>query len=171
MTKIELTDTIKALKDNILLSMYHIYLSSEDTTHFKNEFLDKYNLKESDLTAILSDKKYYQHQTFQLTKVVIKSCITDSFEAIMDYCKFTKQKDIFKNQTFYYFYNAIRNCFSHNYRFDFYPETLKKLPFLWNGYEINKSMNNTSFDFMIFPPNMFMNLFNEIVIFVEEDLN
>ena len=170
MTKSELMEIVNTLKNNILLSMYYINLSNEDELPFKKEFLDKYNLNKSDLSIILNDKKYCKHQTFQLLKIVIKSCVTDLFEVIMDYCDSTKQKDRFKNQSFYNYLESIRHCFSHNYRFEFRDKTLKKLPFSWNGYEINKSLNGENFDFSIFPPNMFMELFNEIVTFVEKDL-
>ncbi|HBR09734.1 TPA: hypothetical protein DD712_00520 [Candidatus Acetothermia bacterium] len=49
----------------------------------------------------------------------IRALIKESFELIKNYCYETKQVSKFKAEPWYQFARMIRNCLSHNFKFEF----------------------------------------------------
>lgn len=57
------------------------------------------------------------------------------------YCHQTGQLCLLKSQNWYDFWLIIRNCWSHDMKFNFNPHEKSKLPVEWSGVKIDISMN------------------------------
>jgi hypothetical protein len=72
----------------------------------------------------------------------IRAIIKESFELIKDYCHDTGQNAIFKDEPWYQFARMIRNCLSHNFKFEFNRYDHGLLPVSWNGRTITIDMDS-----------------------------
>lgn len=74
--------------------------------------------------------------------LTISKVISTAFEALRDYTNDTSQKDEFEKQSWYNYAYHLRNCFSHNYLFDFSQcNHKKKFPASFKGKVIEPSLH------------------------------
>ena len=57
------------------------------------------------------------------------------------YCNHTGQLDVLKAQPWFKFWSILRNCWSHDLKFNFNPNEKSVLPIAWSGITIDISMN------------------------------
>jgi hypothetical protein len=61
----------------------------------------------------------------EFAKMGLRNLIKEAFELIKDYSNNTNQEQTFKSQNWYHFARIIRNCLSHNFKFQFSSPSLK----------------------------------------------
>lgn len=76
-----------------------------------------------------------------LYMLAYRSALTDLLEATKTYCHRTGQLEKLKAQPWFEFWRILRNCFSHDMRFNFSPSERDRLPISWSGVTIDLSMN------------------------------
>ena len=57
------------------------------------------------------------------------------------YCRNTNQLQLLKSQSWFQFWRILRNCWSHDMKFNFNPDEISHLPIMWSGVKIDISMN------------------------------
>jgi len=100
----------------------------------------------------------------------IRTLIKESFELVKNYCCETDQNPKFNAQPWYHFARMIRNCLSHNFRFEFrkYDKTL--LPVTWSSRTIDASMDGKHLALKFFGYVETWELFMEYQRFVRNEL-
>lgn len=73
----------------------------------------------------------------------IRALIKESFELIKDYCDDTGQSGVFKAEPWFQFARMIRNCLSHNFKFEFNNYDRSLLPVSWGPRTIEIGMDGT----------------------------
>jgi len=100
----------------------------------------------------------------------MRALIKESFELIKDYCDVTNQSSSFRAETWHQFARMIRNCLSHNFRFEFNNHDKKLLPVLWKNRTIDSSMDGQQLQLNFFGYVETWELFSEYQDFVENRL-
>lgn len=103
--------------------------------------------------------------------VFLKTVTTDALEALKAYCKRTNQLNLLKSQPWFQFFRLVRNCFSHDYFWQFRPDDIKLLPITYRGKTITKEMENTVIRFEFYNVHVTWRLLRDAVDFVKNDLN
>jgi len=100
----------------------------------------------------------------------IRALIKESFELIKNYSDETNQDSKFKLEPWYQFARIIRNCLSHNFKFEFrkYDKTL--LPVTWKSRTIDTSMDGKHLELKFFGYVETWELFMEYQKFVDNKL-
>jgi hypothetical protein len=144
-TKNELISQLENAKNNWILGLAAISL-------FNNEeslpILEKrhckfggYTVQFKQVSNLLSNPSDRDIAIKEFLKSQKRALIKESFELIKDYCDVTNQSSSFKAEPWYQFARMIRNCLSHNYRFEFKNHDKKLLPVLWKNRTIDSSMD------------------------------
>lgn len=177
MIKTELLFQLETAKNNFILVLASMSLFSNSKTYpildelnckfgnYSIEFKQVANMmkKENDKNVVC--KEYF--------KMGLRILIKEAFELIKNYSKETKQEQIFTSQSWYQFARCIRNCLSHDCKFQLYDKGKPsyKLPICWKNKTIDISFNNTELQLSFFGSTGAWELFCEFHSFVENDLN
>lgn len=100
----------------------------------------------------------------------IRALIKESFELIKDYCEDTGQSAVFKAEPWYQFARMIRNCLSHNFKFEFNKYDKSLLPVSWGPRTIDLGMDGTHLKLEFFGYVETWELFREYQEFVRDRL-
>ena len=101
----------------------------------------------------------------------IRALIKESFELIKNYCDETRQNSTFKAEPWYQFARMIRNCLSHNFRFEFNKHDKSLLPVNWKSRTINATMDGKHLELKFFGYVETWELFTDYQDFVDNRLN
>ena len=101
----------------------------------------------------------------------IRALIKESFELIKNYCDETKQDYQFKTEPWYQFARMIRNCLSHNFKFEFRKSDKSLLPVSWKTRTIDATMDGKHLELKFFGYVETWELFIEYKDFVENRLS
>jgi len=174
MTKKELIGQLENAKNNYILGMAAISLFSNEKVY---PILEKSEAKFGTYTIGFEQvKNLLINPTDRAIAVQefltshIRAVIKESFELIKKYCDSTNQDSKFKAEPWYHFARMIRNCLSHNYRFEFnkYDKTL--LPVIWRSRTIDASMNGRYLELKFFGYTETWELFMEYQKFADNKL-
>ncbi len=175
MTKKELMSRLENAKNNYILGLAAISLFSNEKVYpvleeshakfgtYTVEFKQVKNLLIKPADRKIAVKEFLTSQIRALIKV--------SFELIKNYCDETNQDSKFKAEPWYQFARIIRNCLSHNFKFEFrkYDKTL--LPVTWKSRTIDASMDGKHLELKFFGYVETWELFTEYRDFVSNRLN
>jgi hypothetical protein len=77
----------------------------------------------------------------ELYEMAFRSALNDLLPLTKSYCHATGQIDKLKSQSWFPFWRVLRNCFSHDMKFNFNPAERTLLPITWSGCTIDIAMN------------------------------
>ncbi len=175
MKKKELISQIKNAKNNYVFGLAAISLLSnekvypileESNAKFGNytvEFKHVKNLLMKPADRGIAIKEFLNSQ--------IRVLIKESFELIKNYCNETKHESTFKSEPWYQFARMIRNCLSHNFKFEFNKYDKSLLPVSWKNRTIDATMDGEHLELKFFGYVETWELFSEYQDFVENRLN
>jgi len=174
MTKKELMSQLENTKNNYILGLAAISLFSNEKVYpvleeshakfgtYTIEFKQVKNLLIKPADRKIAVKEFITSQ--------IRALIKESFELIKNYSDETSQDSKFKLEPWYQFARIIRNCLSHNFKFEFreYDKTL--LPVTWKSRTIDTSMDGKHLELKFFGYVETWELFMEYQKFVDNKL-
>ena len=175
MTKKELISQLDNAKNNYILGLAAISLFSNkkvypvlDESHAK---FGTYTIEFKQVKILLSKPTDREIAVKEFLTSQIRALIKESFELIKNYCSETNQNSRFKAEPWYKFARIIRNCLSHNFKFEFreYDKTL--LPVTWKSRIINASMDGKHLELKFFGYVETWELFTEYHNFVANRLS
>lgn len=174
MTKTELISQLENAKNNYILGLAAISLFSNDKVYpvleeshakfgtYSVEFKQVKNLLMKPADRNIAVKEFLTSQ--------IRALIKESFELIKNYCDETKQDSKFKAEPWYQFARMIRNCLSHNFKFEFRNYDKSLLPVNWESRTIDASMDGNHLELIFFGYVETWELFAEYQAFVDTKL-
>jgi hypothetical protein len=174
MTKKELMSQLENAKNNYILGLAAISLFSNEKVYpvleeshakfgtYTVEFKQVKNLLMKPADRDIAIKEFLTSQ--------IRALIKESFELIKNYCDETKQDSKFKAEPWYQFARMIRNCLSHNFKFEFREYEKKLLPVSWKSRTIDVSMDGNYLELKFFGYVETWELFTEYQTFVNNEL-
>lgn len=86
----------------------------------------------------------------EFIKMLLRSFIHQSFEAISAYCEQTNQYETFQNRDWYRFAKVTRNCLVHDGIVRYGGKDRQLLPIAWKGLEYTAEMEGDSLDTSFF---------------------
>jgi hypothetical protein len=173
-TKKELMSQLENAKNNYILGFAAISLFSNEESlpilEKSHAAFGKYTVQFKQVKNLLSNPSDRDITIKEFLTSQIRALIKESFELIKDYCDDTNQSASFKAETWYQFARMIRNCLSHNFRFEFnkYDKTL--LPISWKDRTIELSMDGQHLKLDFFGYVEAWELFSEYQDLVEKRL-
>ena len=147
MTKTELLSQLENAKNNFILVLASTSLFSNEKTY---PILDestckfgKYSIEFKQVANMMKKESDRNIACKEYVNMGLRILIKETFELVKDYSKETQQKHTFESQSWFQFARIIRNCLSHNFKFQFndYDKTL--LPISWKNKTIDVSFDNT----------------------------
>lgn len=102
--------------------------------------------------------------------MLLRAIIKEPFELIKDYCDKTGRAGQFKTESWYQFARIIRNCLSHNFRFEFNPYDKSLLPVTWKSRIITLVMDGLPLSLSFFGYVEAWELFIEFYDFADKRL-
>ncbi len=175
MTRKVLVSQLENAKNNYILGLAAISLFSNEKVYpileeshakfgtYTLEFKQVKNLLMKPTDRGLAIKEFLTSQ--------IRALIKESFELIKNYCNETKQASTFKAEPWYQFARMIRNCLSHNFKFEFNKYDKSVLPVSWNCRTIDSTMDGKHLKLNFFGYVETWELFTEYQNFVANRLN
>lgn len=175
MTKKELMSQLENAKNNYILGLAAISLFSNEKSypileeshakfrHYTVEFKQLKHLLMKPADRGIAIKEFLTSQ--------IRALIKESFELIKNYCNETKQESTFKSESWYQFARMIRNCLSHNFKFEFNKYDKSLLPVSWKNRTIDPTMDRKHLELKFFGYLETWELFSEYRDFVENRLH
>jgi hypothetical protein len=174
MTKKELMSQLENAKNNYILGLASISLFSNekvypvlDESHAK---FGIYTVEFKQVKNLLIKPADRQVAVKEFLTSQIRALIKESFELIKNYCDETNQDSKFKAKSWYQFARIIRNCLSHNFKFEFRKYDTALLPVTWKSRTINASMDGKHLELKFFGYVETWELFMEYQIFVVDEL-
>lgn len=147
MTKEELLGIFRTCENNCrLVYVAMVLLSFEDTLGYYQELHKElpFPPPHDGIEPLLKDDKALKIAVGQLYDTVHMNSVRDLFEITKQYCKNTKQEKKLTSMPWYQFWRILRNCFSHNFKFEFNDYDKEKLPVSWGGLTIDLSLEGKS---------------------------
>ena len=175
MTKSELMSQLENAKNNYILGLSAISLFSNEKVYplleeshatfgtYTVEFKQVKNLLIKPADRGIAIKEFLTSQ--------IRALIKESFELIKNYCYETKQGSKFKAEPWYQFARMIRNCLSHNFKFEFKKYDKSLLPVSWKTRKIDAAMDGKDLELKFFGYVETWELFSEYQDFVANRLS
>ena len=175
MTKKELMSQLENAKNNYILGLSAISLFSNEKVYpileeshakfgtYTVEFKQVKNLLMIPADRYIAIKEFLTSQ--------IRALIKESFELIRNYCDETKQDSKFKAEPWYQFARMIRNCLSHNFKFEFRKYEKSLLPVSWKSRTIDATMDGKYLELKFFGYVETWELFMEYQDFVANRLS
>lgn len=173
-TKRELISQLENAKNNYILGLAAISLFSNEKTfpilEESHAVFGQYTVQFKEVKNFISNPSDRDIAIKEFLTSQIRALIKESFELIKDYCDGTRQSSTFQAEPWYQFSRMIRNCLSHNFRFEFnkYDKTL--LPVLWKSRTIEHSMDGHHLKLNFFGYVETWELFSEYQDFVKNRL-
>ncbi len=145
MNKKELNSQLENAKNNYILGMTAISLLSNEKTYPLLEesgaVFGKYEIEFKQVASLLSNQSDRDIALKEYSISHIRALIKESFELIKNYCVESDQLSIYKSASWYQFARLIRNCISHNFKFEFNNYDKGILPVSWNNKTIDINSN------------------------------
>jgi len=94
-------------------------------------------------------------------KTALRTVVRDSYEAIWQYCKATKETgnmELLRDQPWFHLLRVIRDAFSHDGNWTFYQQTKRILPIEWDGIRVDEEQEGTRLQFEHIPLTAFFEL-------------
>jgi len=174
MTKNELISQLENAKNTYILGLAAISLFSNEKVY---PILDESHAKFGTYTVEFKQVKNLLTKPTDLGIAVkefltsqIRALIKESFELIKNYCDQTNQISKFKAKPWYQFARMIRNCLSHNFKFEFRDYDKRLLPVSWKGKTIDVSMDGSHLELKFFGYVESWETFMEYQTFVNNEL-
>ena len=174
MTKEELTSQLTNAKNNYVLGLAAISLFSNEGTHpileESHAKFGPYTVEFKQVKNLLIDPADRDIAVKEFLLSQLRALIKESFELIKNYCNETGQSTKFSTQSWYSFARMIRNCLSHNFKFEFSKYDRSLLPVTWHGRTIHASMDGEHLALAFFGYVESWELFRDYQKFVESEL-
>ncbi len=174
MTKDELLSQLENSKNNYILGLAASALFSSEESY---PILEKSSCKFGTFTLtfaqvadLLRVPKDRDIAIKEFIKMLLRAVVKESFELIKNYCDASSQTSSFTGQPWYQFAQMIRNCVSHNFRFEFRKYDKSLLPVSWKGRSITSAMDGTHLELSFFGYAEALELFTEMKNFAENTL-
>jgi len=101
---------------------------------------------------------------FEFLNMLLRTFMKEAYELLKAYCRDTGQLRQMQCQTWFQFARIIRNCLSHDLRFDL-SKDMKLLPVTWKGKTITGGMHGARLDHSFFGFNDAIQLFEDLQLF------
>ena len=144
MTKVELLGIYQTALNNCKLAYASIVLwSHEDMPDAFEALYFKLDIPKPyvDLMELLRNRNALKIASENLYDSAHRAALNELLGLTKAYCQATGQLETLKRQAWFQIWNIVRNCFSHNMRFNFNSNEFKQLPVTWDGVTIEASMN------------------------------
>lgn len=169
MSKAELISQLQNAKNNCILSLAAVSLFADEMSFTrlrgKTGELGNYHVSFDQVASLLEQKTDREIALKEFAKMSLRALIKESFELLRDYCKSSGQNNSLKTQSWYQFARLIRNCLSHNFKFEFNGYDRNLLPVTWDQRSITISMEGTYLDLVFFGYDKAWELFQEMRAF------
>ena len=174
MTKHELLSQLENAKNNYILGLAALALFATEESYPVIEksscSFGSYSLSFDQVANLLKKREDKEIALKEFTKMLLRALVKESFELIKDYCDVSKQTSSFTSQLWYQFARMIRNCLSHNFRFEFRSHDKALLPVSWKGKTITREMDGSYLELSFFGYIEAWELFTEMSYFAERAL-
>lgn len=175
MTKDELIGVFRTSQNNCkLVYAAMILFAHEDMANFYTQLSTKPNVPkpydQMELLALLHDRNVLKIAFGQLYDTVHRAALKELFEITKEYCKETNQDRLLTSQPWYQFWRLLRNCLSHNFRFEFREYDKQCLPVSWSGMTLDVSMEGKPLTHGDMSRDELMAFLDEVKTFVESQL-
>lgn len=174
-TKTELVRQLENAKNNYILGLAAISLfSNEKIFPVLAESHAKFGTYTVDFEQVENLLMIPANRDFAVKEFLtsqIRALIKESFEVIKDYCEGTNQSSTLNAEVWYQYARMIRNCLSHNFRFEFNRYDKRILPVSWKGKIIDISMDGQPLKLNFFGYVESWELFMEYQAFVRNQLS
>lgn len=174
MDKPELLSQLENAKNNYILGLAALALFATEESY---PLLEKstcsfgsYSLSFAQVANLLRKQEDKEIAVKEFMKMLLRALIKETFELIKSYCEVSKQASLFTGQPFYQFARLIRNCLSHNFRFEFSKYDKVLLPVSWNSKTITLAMDGNYLELSFFGYVETWELFTEMQAFVRDTL-
>lgn len=174
MTKPELIGQLENSKNNYILGLAGLSLFASPEAY---PILEKkcaefgtYTVEFAQVVRLFRNGKDREIAIKEFLTSQIRALIKESFELIKDYCDDTGQAALFKAEPWYQFARMIRNCLSHNFKFEFSNYDRGLLPVSWKARTITAAMNGQDLKLDFFGYVETWELFREYQTFANDRL-
>lgn len=173
-TKPELISQLENAKNNYILGLAGISLFGSPEAYLileKNHAaFGTYTVEFAQVVHLLQNATDREIAIKEFLTSQIRALIKESFELIKDYCDGTGQAALFKAEPWYQFARMIRNCLSHNFKFEFNKHDNGLLPVSWRARTITSAMDGQHLKLDFFGCVETWELFREYQVFVQSRL-
>ena len=97
-------------------------------------------------------------------RALTRNLFKESFRITEAYCRNSSQFEVFKTNEWFEFSRIIANCLSHNFRLEFRPYDLSRLPVSYKGVTVDSSLDGKPISITL---EILINLSDELIIFAE----
>ena len=175
MTKDDLVGMFRTARNNCILVYASLVLfGHEDMATFYTKWSASLNIPtpydQTELLALLHDRKVLKHACGELYDTVHRAAFSELFETTKAYCQESDQTDRLTAQPWFQFWRIIRNCFSHDFRFQFREYDRNQLPITWSGVTLYLSLEGKPLTQGIMSRETLLAFLDEVKKFVEKDL-
>jgi hypothetical protein len=174
MTKQELESQFTNAKNNYFLGLaaLSLFASPEaypilERNHAK---FGSYTITFDQVAKLLRDPTDRDIAVKEFLNGQFRMLIKESFELLKDYCDETSQSSALKAEPWFQFARMIRNCLSHNFRFEFNNYDKSLLPVSWKSYAIDVGLDGQHLKLELFGYVQAWELFAEFQSFVAKRL-
>ena len=94
-----------------------------------------------DIDKFVEDEIAMKIATEELYASSHRAAVKELLPLTKFYCHRTEQLEVLKEQPWFPFWNTLRNCWSHDMKFNFNKHEKSLLPISWSGVTIDLSMN------------------------------
>lgn len=94
-----------------------------------------------DIEQFVDNEVALKIATEELYASAHREAVKELFPLTKYYCHSTGQLPVLKSQSWFQFWRILRNCWSHDMKFNFNPDEKSLLPVEWSGVIIDISMN------------------------------
>jgi len=175
MIKSELISQLENAKNNYILGLAAISLFSNEKSYpileESNASFGTYKIDFKQVKNLLSIKNDRDIAMKEFLTLFIRALIKESFELLKNYCEENHQENIFKSEQWYQFARMIRNCLSHNFKFEFNKYDKSILPVSWKSKTIDISMDGSHLKLEFFGYVETWELFSEFQNFAQNRLS
>ena len=174
MTKDELLSQLENAKNNYILGLAAraLFASEESYPILERSSCNfgTYTFTFAQVAGLLRVPKDRDPALNEFIKMLIRALVKESFEIIKNYCDASSQSSSFTGQPWYQFARMMRNCLSHNFRFEFRKYDMSLLPVKWKDCNLTSAMDGTYLELSTFGYGEAWELFTEMKSFAENIL-
>lgn len=175
MNKAEIVAQFENAKNNYILGLAAISLFANEKSYPILEEshcnLGQYSLTFDQVARLLRNQKDREIAVKEFRTMLLRALIKETFEIMKSYCAESNQKGLLTSEAWYQFARIIRNCISHNFRFEFNKYDKGLLPVVWKHRTIDLSMNGRHLELLFFGYVEAWELFSEMQSFVTSKLS
>jgi len=130
----------------LMLSLFYTKIPKKQLLENLRKSTLKINQDEVDFSTLadsLEEEKQFKKIIEHMIYLAIKNAVTDFYEGILKYCKYSNQESKFRKQEWYYYSRLIRNGLSHNYQWDFSQQNKNIFPVKYKEITIDYNLHGT----------------------------